>query len=122
MKKILFIAVVLLLVSTISFAGQNSRCGKSSSPTQTTITYVGTSRVTSVSGTGSAWTSDGGCVSSQQAMGTRGSWASQNANAGYSGTGILSSICGYVYSLFSGSASTYQTQSLPSSGGGMPPR
>jgi hypothetical protein len=124
MKKILFIVVVLLLASTVTFAKSQGPGGKpgSQGASQSQCTYMNVSHGVVISGYASGSFGAGGSTSASQGMATKGGWAAQSNSSSVYGGGILKSLCGWVSSCFSGTTITYQTQSLPSGGGGMPPR
>ncbi len=121
-KRILFIAVVLSLVSTMAFAKvQGPGKPGSQGGSQSQGTYLNVTHGVVIAGNGSASFGGGGSTSANQFMGTKGGWASQSASSSVSGGGVLSRFCGFVSSFFSGTAITCQTQTLPggdSHGGG----
>ncbi len=114
MKKILFIAVVLLLVSTISF-GQSSYCGWSRGGTQTQIasTSVSQSSIASGSCTSFSQCASGSAYATQQMYTPRGAM-SQTANPTVQGggSGTTGWFGGFVASCWQGLSSIWQSQSL----------
>lgn len=114
-KRMLFVAVVLLLVSTMAFAKVQGPAGRPGSQggSQSQGTYLNVTHGVVIAGGGSASFGGGGSTSASQFMGTKGGWASQTASSSVSGGGILSRFCGVVSSWFSGTAITCQTQTIP---------
>ncbi|HPC95481.1 MAG TPA: hypothetical protein PLU87_11090 [Sedimentisphaerales bacterium] len=116
MKKILFIAVVLLLMSAISFGSENSHYGKSSGGTQTQIAFTGVVQSTSAYGSGASFGqfASGSAYANQQMYSPKGAM-SQTANPSVKGGSVgTTGWWGAVCSWWGGLSLTYQTQSLPS--------
>lgn len=114
MKKILFIAVVLLLVSTISF-GQDSYYGRSRGGTQTQIASTSVSQSSSACGSCTSFSQYGaGSAYATQQMYTRQGAMSQAANPTVQGggSGTTGWFGGFVASFWSGLSSIWQGQSL----------
>lgn len=109
-KKVLFVTIVILLVTSMASAGGRSH--KPKGPSQYQETYAGMSAGISICGTGAGSTQAGSSSYGSQSMRTRSGSASQSAASSIGGQSSGWSFWGAVTSWFEGYAYTEQKQSL----------
>ncbi|MDI9434120.1 MAG: hypothetical protein RBR19_12195 [Sedimentisphaerales bacterium] len=107
-KRALFIAAILLIVSSVTLAGPRGRCYKSPGAVLTQSTSVVVSQGSTICGTGVAYSGASAGANGYQVAASPKGIASQSTTSGLQSDSFLSVFWGQANAYFSGAVNVFQ--------------